>query len=224
MPPPANTVSDGFAALHKGMDSGVPPEILEPGQYSFGVNCICRGGFIRPRPGYRNTKIDLGSNKSGLCQGVGVYDTEQGWQNILAQISGKLFQIDVRPTVPTVQEITPAVGGNDPARPQAWMYQLERNVVVQNGQDRTWIFNGALTRRAGPLEIPTGTVGCYAMGRAWQSLMDGRTFIGGGLVFCDGTRDSVLKVTENQFLNESKVFFVPAVGGRLSPHNPPAKT
>jgi hypothetical protein len=222
MPPPAQTVSDGFSSLKFGADSSEPPDSLEPGHYAFGVNCICRGGFLRPRPGYRNTLIDLDDATSGLLQGAGVYDTEQGWQNIIVQISGELYQIDVRSNVPVVLKITPAVGPNDPGVQQAWMYQAERHLIIQNGQDRTWFFDGASTRRAGPSEIPTGRMGCYAMGRVWQSLKDGRSFIGADLVYSSGSRDDVLGIKTNDFLNESKFFAVPAVSGELTAFIAPA--
>jgi hypothetical protein len=70
-------------------------------------------------------------------------------------------------------------------------------------------------------ELPPGRMGAYGMGRNWVCLTDGISFIAGDIVGgSSGTaalnyRDSVLKISENGFLNGGGVFRVPGSIGDI---------
>ncbi len=70
-------------------------------------------------------------------------------------------------------------------------------------------------------ELPVGRMGAYGMGRNWMCLADGRSFIASDIVGGPSgspsvnNRDSVLRITENDFLNGGGVFVVPGNVGDI---------
>jgi hypothetical protein len=104
------------------------------------------------------------------------------------------------------------------------MVQAENFVVIQDGFSRPLIFNGTNLRRATDDEIKTGKMMAYVNGRIWYALPDGFSFRATDIVYGDGTRASVLKETENTFLNEGGDFAVPSDSGGITamavPGNP----
>lgn len=67
-------------------------------------------------------------------------------------------------------------------------------------------------------ELPVGRMGAYGMGRIWMSLADGLSFIAGNIVGGEGGtpaenyRDSILKLTENDYLAGGGTFRLPGSG------------
>ncbi len=97
-----------------------------------------------------------------------------------------------------------------------WMVQAENFVVIQDGFSKPLIFNGTSLRRAKDDEIKTGRVMAYVNGRIWYALPNGFSFRATDIVYGDGTRASVLKETENTFLNEGGDFSVPSDSGGIT--------
>lgn len=70
-------------------------------------------------------------------------------------------------------------------------------------------------------EIPAGKMGAYGLGRSWQSMTDGRSFLAGDIVGGSSgsppyqKRDAVLKVNENTLLNGGGTFSVPGQVGDI---------
>lgn len=70
-------------------------------------------------------------------------------------------------------------------------------------------------------ELPAGRALTYGMGRVWESMIDGVSFLAGDIVDGSGGapmynyRDSVLKITENTFLFEGGLFRVPGTAGDI---------
>lgn len=96
---------------------------------------------------------------------------------------------------------------NSSNRNQAWLWQAEKWMIVNDGQSVPIFFDGASSRRSNvngsPAELPAARMGAYGMGSVWQSGTDGRTFIKGDVVGYTGSgtaanqfRDSVLKYTQ----------------------------
>lgn len=103
-----------------------------------------------------------------------------------------------------------------------FMFLAEKYALVMSGQNNTLIYDGSTVRRAVPGEIPPGVFGIYLWGRIWVTLNDRNSFVAGDLVYSSsGTAsenfiDAILKVTENDFLNEGGNFTVPKNAGPIS--------
>lgn len=103
-----------------------------------------------------------------------------------------------------------------------YLFQAENYVIVLAGQHPTAIFDGASTRLAGPDELPSGVLGAYGWGRIWIALTDRLQFVAGDIVGGPsgtptlGRRDAILKVTENDYLNEGGTFLVPLQCGQIT--------
>lgn len=115
---------------------------------------------------------------------------------------------------------------NSSVRPKAYFQQAEQFLIIQDGQGLAIIFDGAGTRRAvvdgDQKEVPTGTVMAYGNGRLWVCVNE-RYFVAGDIVgsTASGTakydfNDSLLRFTENDYLNEGGLFRVPLSTGPIT--------
>jgi len=103
---------------------------------------------------------------------------------------------------------------------QGWSAQAENYWIYQDNQSLPIIFNGAVARRSSLAlrEVPVGNVMAYTMGRLIVSLPNRESFRIGDLVFgssgseANGYRDSVLRFTENDYLNEGGDFIARVFG------------
>lgn len=102
------------------------------------------------------------------------------------------------------------------------MFQAEIYIVVMANQQKPVFFDGASARQAGIGEIPSSVLGVYAWGRIWFVLPDRRTFGAGDIVYGPsgtpalGGVDAILKVSENDFLNEGGFFAAPNNAGEIT--------
>lgn len=226
-------VPDGIRATPRGVNSGQGPETIGREYIAFLVNGTVRGGYVSPRPGVKKLELDYGGNESlqdGLFQGASYYKPRNGSPVLIAQISGRLYRFDVSQFNNPVTDISIQVniGGvlqfdyNSAIMRQAWMLQVEDWLIVQNNLQRPVFYDGNTSRRAGNGELPPGNVMEYSMGRVWMALTDRQSFIAGDLVYgpsgslAYNFRDAVLKVTENDFLNEGGEFTVPINAGPIN--------
>ncbi len=116
---------------------------------------------------------------------------------------------------------------NPSTREQAWGIQAEMFAILQDGQSLPWIYDGSSARRAASnLPVPQKEIGPgrmmdYVMGRIWYALPDERSFRATDLVGgTSGTaqynkRDSILKETENTYLNGGGDFTTPNSSGPI---------
>ncbi len=115
---------------------------------------------------------------------------------------------------------------NPASRTQAWLWQAEKWLVINDGQSVPIFFDGASSRRSVLVgsnpELGIARMGIYWMGRVWQAGPDGRTYLAGDAVGgASGTaaeqyRDAVLHVTENTYLASNKVFYTPGNVGHIT--------
>lgn len=111
---------------------------------------------------------------------------------------------------------------NPPNQDFIFMFQAENYAIILGGQNKTIIYDGASARQANIGELPPAVFGLYAWGRIWLTLNDLRRFIAGDIVYGpsgtpqNGFRDAILKVTENDFLNEGGAFSVPNNAGPIT--------
>ena len=217
-------LSDGFLQISGGVDTGKSPTVatalnpqgLARDKLAFLVNGTVRGDRLRPRPGFKKINIEAFDSSDGLFQGAEFYQPPNDVGVLIASIDGRIWRFSVG-TDNSVDELTIAGDANPSNRPRAWMYQAEEFFIIQDGQSKPFIYDGGSARRAGPKEIPVGTVGTYGMGRIWQTLPNGTTFVAGDLVYSKtGQTKDILGFTENQFLNTGGFFAVPSNAGQIN--------
>jgi hypothetical protein len=138
-------------------------------------------------------------------------------------ISGKVWLYDIDQN--SVQNISTSSSLYNPSNIlDGWMVQAENFVIIQDGVSNPLIFDGVGIRRANVDEIKCGRMMAYVNGRIWYALENGFSFRATDIVYGDGTRASVLKETENTFLNSGGDFAVPSDSGGITamgiPGNP----
>lgn len=220
-------LSDGFITLERGVDGGKSPSLLPRNQLSSAVNVTMRGGFAKTRPAFNNISLNFSAEtsqeaaemkarfESGLFQGASAY-LRGGTSYLVCSISGYIYRID--PRTGEVNDITPssANGVADPNSSRirvAYFQQAEQYLIIQDGRNRSIIFDGANSRRSniGSSEVPTGTAMAYGGGRLWVAR--GREFVAGDIV---GGPTSVIEFTENTYINEGGAFAVPLDTGDIT--------
>lgn len=217
----AARVSESFLSLEGGADSGWSPLLLQSNEVSFAVNTTFRDGFPTCRPPWVKRTIqdeypyveEYAVFQDGLFQGAGTYYSDAGHSYLCASVSGRIFTIDVTNDF-AFAEISISGDTNQDNLPHAWFQQAENWLVVQDGLDRPFLYDGSGSRRAADNEVPIGASMAYGKGRLWVA--SGNSYSGGDLVWSDPDlgRSSVIKWTENTFLNEGGRFAVP--GGNIT--------
>lgn len=140
--------SDAVASFGLGMNSDVPPVLLPKDQLAFATNCTVRGEFVTHRP--PRNDFELSQAISGLFQGASYYKPDSGSESIVVSVSGSLYKITPASsgTTAEVSDISIQDDPNSATNPQAWMWQGENYLFVNNGEEPTEIFDGNSTRRA----------------------------------------------------------------------------
>ena len=244
--------TDGSVTFEGGIDAGVMPSEVDKNQVAFAVNASFRQSFVSPRPGYVQKNYDICTivtadnaeitadqtnvtadgwsencygpqSLTGTFQCALPYIADNGRTFILMLISGKVWLYDTEQN--HAQSLTLSPDLENPSNLlDGWMVQAENFVVIQDGFSKPLIFNGTNLRRAADDEIKCGRMMAYVNGRIWYALANGFSFRATDIVYGDGTRASVLKETENTFLNEGGDFAVPSDSGGITamavPGNP----
>lgn len=209
---------NGFSQQSAGMNDGISRFRLPPTQAALLINATTRGDFVRQRPGWDRIMTILPQGV-GFFQHFSWFKNDAGRVFMIVVAGGRFFRVD--PVELSVLEITIPGDRNPFTLMKGWSVQAEQFWIYQDGQTKPFIWDGGSARRAGKGELLPGTVMAYVQGRIWYSLPDGRTFRATDLVGGDsGTaafnyRDSVLKETENTFLNEGGNFSVPSEAGEI---------
>jgi hypothetical protein len=213
---------DGHVGMDGGVNSGISPTLIAANQAAFAVNTTFRDSFPQNRPPFRKIPLDLSNCDdftAGKFQGAYVFDPDTGTGFHVISVNGNIYKVTVDGVA---QNVTPTNDPNPSVLGQAFMEQAERWLVIQDGQSKAMIFDGAECRRADPTvpEVPTGTVMVYGLNRLWVA--QGRQYVVGDLcgdpsgTAQEGFRDAVLKFTSNDFLNEGGAFTLPVNGGAIT--------
>lgn len=141
-------VTDSIWAIPDGVNMGVSPLILPKTQLASGTNVTVRGTLVQPRPAFRKLAIDFGypgaaglDFLNGKYQGGCYYKPDNGFESLIFQINGRIFQ--VTPGTNTASFIERTIPGDpNPIGPdQAWLWQAEKWILGNDGQSKTWIFD-----------------------------------------------------------------------------------
>lgn len=145
-------IYDALSSFPKGINSGIDPTLLGKDQVAYAVNATFRGTFIMPRPEFVIRELGFASTgdqtnfETGLFQGACFYQPDAGNAQIVAAIGGRLFAIDLITLAVTDVSITNDL--NPATITQAWLWQAERWVIVQDGISAPIIYDGVSSRRA----------------------------------------------------------------------------
>jgi hypothetical protein len=216
-----NRIETKFFTFDGGVDSGSAPDFILDNQVSQAINTTFRGGSPTCRPPYRRQRLVFDANQTkwdfqdGFFQGAGSLSTDGGDVYLVASIAGKLFKTDLRNSFQTSQVVIPG-NQNAPNLQKAWFCQAEGTLIVQDTQSKPVFWDGAVCRRAADNEVPVGGPITYGQGRVWVGIRG--AYVGGDIVYGDPIygRNSVLRFTENQYLNEGGAFAVPRTDGDVT--------
>lgn len=220
-------VSDGYFELSAGVDSGKTPNLIPKNCAAWATNTTFRGGWPTCRPGYRKIELDFGGDealeeafKNALFQVGDGYVADSGAGSLISMHGGRVFRVNITNSTFPVQEISISGDYNPDNRERAWSVQAENYFIIQDGQSKPFIFNGASAVRATETQIPVGKQMTYYMGRIWVA--NGRQYLAGDIVFGPsgsaglGFRDSILYMTENAYLAGGGSFAVPVSAGEIT--------
>jgi hypothetical protein len=136
------------------MNSGDSPLLLPSNQLAFASNTTLRGAFATDRPPFRKITVTYPSDevetaiKTGLWQGGCFYQPDFGNRSLMASISGRLFQYVISGNTANVIERTIPGDPNPDSTTQAWLWQSENYVIVQDGISLPIFFDGSTSRRS----------------------------------------------------------------------------
>jgi hypothetical protein len=100
------------------------------------------------------------------------------------------------------------LAANNPNADHVYFQQAENWLIIQDQQNAPYLYDGTSFRRAASDEVPVSGPMAYGKGRLWVA--KGSEYYGGDLVYGDPAygRNSVIRFTENTFLNEGGAFAV----------------
>lgn len=132
---------DFFGEFSQGVNTGVAPLILPRNQLANGSNITVRGTYVRPRSYYRKMEFNFGGDTDlqsavesvGLFQGATYFRPDSGIESLVASLAGRLFQFRISGNVATVSERTIPGNPNPPGQLQAWLWQAEKWIIVNDG-------------------------------------------------------------------------------------------
>ena len=168
--PPDNLIYDSLEDFPLGINYGLSPFLIDRKQLALATNATVRGGFVQPRPPYYNQTLtfpapDIQGSiqqllQSGLFQGACYYQPPTGSEQLAAQIGGRmlLFTPNIAGINVGVKEITIPGDPNDSGITQVWPDQADQFLIVQDGQDLPFIYDGVSSRRSNPNTTVLGTL------------------------------------------------------------------
>ncbi len=145
-------ITTGSLSFEGGVDSNRVPTIasesyptgLKPNMCAWLENATVRGGGISPRRGWKRL---LEMPVTALFQECSMYEPDEGFPYIVAQIGGRTFAVRVDGDN-SVQEITIPGDPNSATIDQSWMCQGEQFLVIQDGTALPLFYDGTSMRRS----------------------------------------------------------------------------
>lgn len=148
-------IYDYISSFEQGMNSGSQPILLDKRQLAFAFNATVRGGLIQNRPPFTKqftyaweSPLVQAAVEGGLFQGACYYKPDSGVESIVAQISGRLYDFRINGDVISVYDVSIDGDPNDSTTTQAWLWQAEKWVIVNNGKQLPIFYDGATSRRS----------------------------------------------------------------------------
>jgi len=130
---------DATSTFQSGMNSGIAPELLQKSQLAWALNGTVRGTYITHRPPFHDRGITFltpgqqSAFEQGLWQGACWAQPSNSPEGLVCQIAGKLYFIQIVGNVATCTDVTIPADPNPPTNPQAWLFQAEQWVILNDG-------------------------------------------------------------------------------------------
>lgn len=139
---------------------------------------------------------------------------------ILISVAGNVLTVQSKTATPATLINSGAsvtyLDPNTPSLPLVWMEQAEQYLIIQDGQARAIIYDGAIAHRsdAASNEVPTGTVMVFneEIGRLCVAVAGNQIQVGDVV----GGPTSVIMFTETDYLAEGGAFRVPRKFGKIT--------
>lgn len=174
--PPFRSVElvDGLFDFAAGVNTGISPLLLAKNQMANASNVTVRGTFAMPRPPYRKMILDFGGDEAlqsavedlVLFQGAGYYNPDSGAESLIASLQGRLYKFTIVGDTATVSDITIPGDPNPSTQPQAWLWQSEKWMIVQDGLSLPIFYDGSTSVRSNwsqPLPFDTTTSNSFVI-------------------------------------------------------------
>ncbi len=138
-----------MTAFPEGVNMGISPLLLDHTQLAAGTNITVRGTLASQRPVFRKIEIDFGYPDgstldflTGKYQGGSYYKPDNGFESLVFQIGGRIFQVTPAATTASFIERTIPGDPNSPDPDQAWIWQSEKWLLGNDGSGKNmWIFD-----------------------------------------------------------------------------------
>lgn len=153
-PKPPQEFIDTLGAFDAGINNDISPLLLPANQLASALNTTVRGTFVTQRPNYRNIKFDQPSqalinsafNNGGFYQGGSYYKPDLGSEQIGVEIGGIFLLITPGANTPQATVVKPpdpnGAGPNPRTQPQAWLWQSENFLIVNDGVSAPFWYDG----------------------------------------------------------------------------------
>jgi len=224
-----------WTSLEGGMNSGFDPAVISEKQYWLGVNIISRKGRPSTRPDFIRRRLNFIADRpmvGTLPAGVTVHTAEQNEEYfrygkfqgakayrtgsaryIVALIAGWVWIVDIATNNVYRMSRVPRMSQTIT---RGYFCQAVDFMIVQDGINRPVIINNLSARVSDKSknEIPAGRSMAFGHGRIFLQISD-RNFIAGD-IYKFYRPDSVLKFTEETYLNEGGAFAVDSELGNIT--------
>ncbi len=141
---------DAIVAFSGGVNEGNSPLELPAATMAGAVNTTFRGGAPTHRSAYHKRSIGFASDavqeavETGYFQGACTYFSDSQQTSLIAAISGRIFQFAINGNIVVCSEVT-ASSTVGPVQSQAWLWQAEKWVIIQDGLNTCRFFDGTTT-------------------------------------------------------------------------------
>jgi len=229
-------VTDGFTSLEGGMDAGSATNLIPRNKVAFAMNATFRTGYLNNRPGWASIPLSFLDDETrtayttGQFQGAGWYIPVTGNPFVFVSISGHIYRLTPGATSFTVEDLTPSGDPNVSFLPKVWMCQADSFLVIQDGLDAPFVYDGTTLRRSTCIlpddpstsgkppylqpankEVPTGTAMAYGYGRLW--LVRGKNVEAGDILNASIPNSAILFT---EVLQYNDAFSVPVTSGDIT--------
>lgn len=138
--------------MQDGVNMGVSPLILPKTTLASGTNVTVRGTLVTQRAVFRKIEIDFGypdasqlDFEHGKYQGGAYYKPDNGFESLMYQINGRLFQVTPGSITASFIDRTIPNDPNPISQDQAWMWQAEKWLLINDGKSKLEIFDQTAT-------------------------------------------------------------------------------